>query len=315
MNRPQTPIYIYVLELEDKHYFIHRATDKFPVQIMIEFEIYYDFVKLHKPKQVVEKILETDIFQLDATVKRYMYEHGYAYVRGGSYSDVIMTKETEKFILNELINAETEYPEHEESYRYLLDEYFCKKWEYEDFLKEHEKVLENVSKYNIEKARNNEFQDIRRISSNYLNVQDIEWVRTYCMNVINDSMTTTTSQYSEFSMNNDKPLIQKYKYIVNILSHVYKHYIRLTGNENINVEFKHPNFLLDKFFYHPHKTHMANILPKLVEFCDSFRYFTNYVVNRMDECTFDVSSWGYDVEWRNSRKIYMLEMRKRSYCE
>jgi len=314
MNRQDTPIYIYVLELEDKYFFIHRATDKFPLQIMIEFEIYYDFVKEHKPKQLLEKILETDLFQLDATVKRYMYERGYNYVRGGSYTDIILSKETEKYLLNELENAEKEYPDHQESYQYLVDKYFCKNWENSDLLKEHETVLENIAKYEAEKAKNDEFQDIRRISMNYVNVEDIEWIRSYCKKVIEDTMTTQRTMQDDFIINKDKSAIQKYKKTLCILEHVYKHYTRITAtsNENINVEYKHPRFLLDKFFYHPHKTHMANIQPKLDEFCDSFRYFIQFVVNRMDECAFDVSSWGvYDVEWRNSRSIYMLEILKK----
>jgi hypothetical protein len=85
---------IYVVSLEQDRYFIHRSYGygKLEIELFNEFEYNYEFVKLFKPLYIIEILPEENGYHLDYMVKKYMLKYGMENVRGGSYSDVILSK-------------------------------------------------------------------------------------------------------------------------------------------------------------------------------------------------------------------------------
>jgi hypothetical protein len=282
-------------------------------------------VKLHKPVKIIEKKKEISIFDLDALVKEYMFEKGVIYVRGGSYIHEHLSEEAEQFLYNELSNAENEYPDpiHDHSYKELIDLYFCKTWTLLEIEQEKKRIIENFEKYKKENAKykqifNNDPIDTKSKKSmqqkhktNHLNIthlHDIEWLRNYCTSVHNESSVFIDHKcrYEATNPNN-----KKYIKMLPVLKHVYRMYLKYSNSKS-DVEYLYPRFMLDDFFYHRHRVHLPFIQDQIDAFCNAYRLFTLYVLNRIDECAYDICTWNYDIEWQTSRSIYMLETLKQN---
>jgi hypothetical protein len=288
---------------------------------MLEFEIYYDFVKKHKPLRILEKIHELYPTHLDAVVKEHMYMRGYGYVRGGSYCDEILSSETEKLLHLEMNNAEKnaekEVSDHRLSYEKLLQKYFfynrktpeCgekanlfnteTKRSLEGILVEKKRVLDDFKKYTIEKKRFMKLnQHANWLYSSYLN-ETVDWLRRTCTT----TCTTTNATKDENIVKYRKilPLLKK-------LDGLYKTLRKGDLQQNHIKWCKHPEFILDDFFYHRHRVHLPRSIDDVNQLCDSFQYMANWVLNRMDEYRYDMSTWDYDIEWTTPRAIYMLEI-------
>ena len=109
---------LYIIKLEQDKYLIHFDNEKTDKEIILECEIYYDYAKKYKPLSIIEKNNLLDFFDIDKTVKYYMYLYGYANVRGGSYIDEELPDYLEK-----TLNKELDFLEKEElDYSYLLNE-------------------------------------------------------------------------------------------------------------------------------------------------------------------------------------------------
>ena len=64
------------------------------------------FTSLYKPISLIDNFLETNEFEEDNTVKRYMKIHGFENVRGGSYSNIHLTESQIETINREITHAD-----------------------------------------------------------------------------------------------------------------------------------------------------------------------------------------------------------------
>lgn len=93
---------IYVLKLENNKYYVGRSEN---IQDRIEAHIQgqgSEYTKKYKVKKVVEIIETEDMFEEDKVTKRYMSKYGIDNVRGGSYSNIELSKETKEFLKKEI---------------------------------------------------------------------------------------------------------------------------------------------------------------------------------------------------------------------
>jgi hypothetical protein len=306
-------IYIYVLLLEDNYYFIHHAYNRSDEQVMQEFEIHYDFLKLHRPIRVLDVMLEKDELHLDSVVKEYMYDHGYAYVRGGSYTNPELTPAEELVIDKELNTIAREYPpSHASTYNYLLANYIDREWKsVAELENEYRELKMEFAKYEDEKKQldgieiyltNNESAGGAKKHEKRLDlciISEIEQLRDFCK-IRGDDFRKVTKEWTD-----------KYQTLLPKIQHIVIKYAELCDSpcnkyaKYVNIP---PQFFMDPFFY----VYEFSPLPKRTSeeidaFFESILYFANWTICRIQEYTFNVHSYAYDIEWLYPRIFYVLE--------
>lgn len=301
-------LYIYVILLEDNHYFIHHANEQSPDKILLEFEICYDFLKIHKPISIIETILETDELQLDYIVKQYMYRYGYGYVRGGSYTNVELSSTESLFIERELTESVREYPDkHEYSYEYIYNNYITREWKsVEEINDEYNKLKNEFEKYQQEKIKLDAIEIIDSLSkirmNNYV-LCEIELLRDYCK-------YKSISNTNDYIWNNYNMQL-KYREILPKIKHIMKTYVEKCEFPTTNLKYVkymhvYPHFFLDTFFYTYDFSPQCDY-SKVDEKFDAILFFANWVLNRIEEDKFHVNSYHYDIKWLYPRILYLLE--------
>jgi predicted GIY-YIG superfamily endonuclease len=96
---------IYILQLENQCYYVGRS-DNVDQRIQQHFDGQGSaWTKLHKPVRVENIISNSDVFDEDKYVKKYMQEHGIDKVRGGSYSQTDLDDNTLAMLQKELDGA------------------------------------------------------------------------------------------------------------------------------------------------------------------------------------------------------------------
>ena len=84
-------MYFYLIKLDNNKYYILYSTSKtFDIKELMTFEA-IDWVLINKPIVIVKKILYTGHYNVNDYVLEYMNIYGKDYVRGGDYSDVILS--------------------------------------------------------------------------------------------------------------------------------------------------------------------------------------------------------------------------------
>jgi len=300
-------IYIYVILLEDNHYFIHHTYKKSYDQVLLEFEIYYDYLKIYRPVRVLDVIQEKDELHLDAVVKEYMYNYGYAYVRGGTYTNTELSKTEESFILRELKETTREYPNrHIISYDYLLEKYINREWKsHEEFQQEYSRLKSEFAKYQQEKMRRDALEVYApKKTITEIFIIELEKLRDFCRTRGKD-YTKVSTEYTTLYANvlpKIRHVIQKYMDTCAFPCDKYAKYMNLF-----------PHFFMDPFFYTysfaPCPVYLTDVT-EIDAFFEAILYFANWVVCRIQELTFDVNSYHYDIEWLYPRIFYVLKNNK-----
>ena len=94
-------IHIVILELENNCFFIGKTNDLL-FNINKYNRNFNDFTIKNKPIKIHEFKENCNIYELDITVKIYMNKYGINNVRGGSYCDLILSKEQISILEKEL---------------------------------------------------------------------------------------------------------------------------------------------------------------------------------------------------------------------
>lgn len=112
---------LYVLQLQRNRIFVYYNSSVIRdslADIQRECLFLYDFTKKYPVESIIETITNCRFDQVNQTVKQYMILYGMDYVRGGSYSDIDLSKEQVAFI-----NAELSYNNHITSSEIILELY------------------------------------------------------------------------------------------------------------------------------------------------------------------------------------------------
>jgi hypothetical protein len=308
---------IYVLKLEDNKYFIHHEidSDKDFEKIMIECEIYYDYLKKYKPISIIETIFFTDNLDIDKTVKQYMYLYGFNNVRGGSYLEEKIPDYSEK-----TLNTELEFIDNNEKECLNILEEILNNYEYknyktvEEIHNEMDGIKKEFIKYKDEKEK---FEKLNffLVNNNKYNMQnfipeDMEWLYEICLLNSNKNIKNYNKEINNILNSN---YVKKYKKILIYLKRLYNIFEEndLFSKHNIDktIYLKHPFFLFDGFLFN---THNKN-LEELSKTCKTFQHMGNIIFNKIKENEFDIMSYGYGYEWKTSRIIFILEKKIKLY--
>ena len=287
--------------------------NKTDAQIMLEAELYYDYLKKYKPVNIIKKIEQADPFDLDKYVKQYMICFGCKNVRGGSYIDEILPQFQEDALIREFETAAYDKLQHMDEVYSISNNYTnhfsCSVSDISQIQKKKALLNYNMQTYLTEKRALADLQ----IETDVL--EDVLWLKTIVL-----SYHTKIPSISQ----EDKA---KYRCLVVSLKHIYTIYTQIlaklphckfcenypTCNSPCNIFIKYPELLLDDFFFHFNRTHLATSVQSGEHLCNMYEYFINTIINKMQEKQFDVSSWDSAIEWTTPRKIYLLDKIAQSF--
>ena len=295
---------IYVFQLEKSRYFLYSGeSDKTDAETMLSAEIQYDFLQKYRPIKVLKKIKSTGMFDLDNHVKQYMIIVGYQNVRGGSYIEEELSPQQEELLMKEL-NTASNYPNaHALLIKELIRNYAAITMSKKDILLEKKRVETNYARYKKEKT---EFDNIQKVDPEGF-LKDLVWLKKTAFTNIEYCENKELKTYL-FSIIN-KEQRARYLQIIEKIKQIYQLFCCLTKKSmsEYPAYIKHPEFLLDDFFYHWRNVSSCTSIEHLENFCNVYEYFTNTIINRMDEYQFDINTWENDIEWKTPRILYLLD--------
>lgn len=303
---------IYILKLQQNKYFIHFGDMKKDKQIMIECEIYYDYVKKYKPLSVMEILLLTNFLDIDKTVKKYMSIYGYDNVRGGSYIDEILPKHLEKTLNHEFRLVEREHLEWVNQFKEIIEKYQDKKYEsLEEIDREIDGINQENIQYTFEKQKFEKYAfflvNNEKLSMKDFVPEQMTWLYECCL----------------LNFNNDNPIVmfnhlqlnyfQKYRNLLIFLKQLNQIFQENELFSKFGIEkhiyLKYPEFLFDGFIYNTHSKDIHSIL----KITKTYEFMGNILCNILMEQEFDVLSYGIGYEWKFPRILYILEKKRQNF--
>lgn len=255
-------------------------------QLFLETEMRFPFVRTYKPMYIESRLEIDNLFDIDKQVKYYMLLYGIEYVRGGSYSDIILDDYLERTLMREFdtISRADEIPPDVTD---LIYKYAFEDLESATIEKEKCVLKENLVDFRKE-----------RCIYHYLRIQpiDFDWLKNTCYNQFGMSSYLQKQIYNENC--------EKYGHILRTLRKIYECacYLEIPDCELDNVFIQYPQFILDAFIYN----HRHMDVNKMEWICKTYQYMTSYIENRATEAKFDVDSWGKDFEWRTESALFLL---------
>lgn len=305
--------YVYVIELEHHYYFIHTSTETNPDKIFLNCEIYYDFIKKHRPVRILKQFLLENEFFVDATVKEYMFSYGIHFVRGGSYIDEILTPFQMGTIRNEFDIIERGLL-YENELNSIISHYSIEYDSLEEVVKVSEEIEKHYQEYLFEKSRYDNMFPASFINKKTIvdiSTEDIDWLYDQYKTYYSDNRIE--SRLNPKNLDFSKGHIHKYRNILESLGHLYflsKNTTFFEDKQDIIQEYeiylKYPHFLFDSCIYH-HPFSGGNNSLDLDKICRIIKWMIDLVKNRIDEYKFDLSTYDTMIEWKVPRILYILE--------
>lgn len=293
---------IYCLELENARFFllVRRSPASNPIELFLEAVLTYEYVQQNKPLTIKGYWPETDPLHLDHLVKKYMLQYGVSQVRGGSYSDPLLTPEQQAFLTTELKGPQESFPE--EVIKDIIATYTRVLWSTEDYKKERERLLATRARFQCEYAHLVRLRslDIPKIRG------ELDWLLHYCKGPSEPPSRPTHRIWSPVIT----PLIARYRQMLPTLRDIYS-FMTLSGKplsitDDSMVPLQYPQFLLDNFFYGSSGTNEAKQLIR--QLCEAYQTFVTTWENRLAEAEFDIASWGDYADKRFSVALSIMDL-------
>lgn len=286
---------IHCLNLESNRIFLYACSQNDESEhsdehILLEAEIYYNYLQKYKPISIIKKIEMTiDDELLDIYVKENMICGINAVHEEHCCSQDVTSFKSDK--IRHCKNANNEHVEN------LITKYLCKNRTMEEILFEKQELENTLEKYKKEK------QELENISIDGSQIiEDIRWIKETCsrnMN-INDNENKFINKNK-----NKKENANRYENILLSLNQVYVIFSTCSKNTS-DIHVKYPKFLLDDFFYHWHRTHLEEYMKEVEIFCSIYEEMTNAIMQKMKEIESNIKTYDDDLEWKISRALYML---------
>jgi hypothetical protein len=301
MDYSKIPYNLYVIRLEDERYFIHVQSaetlyDANPDKIMNNCVLLYDYVKQYKPKEIADIVYQIDFLYIDRFVLNYMQMYGIDYVRGGSYTDLVLP-EYLLLSLSDQFKTMTSLPYEIQS------------------------KINNIDTIQVEKpekpeksAKSN--QEIQQLKDHHKSINEFDYIKTkdeliwlkhHILDILDMDILYSSSQNGQLLPLKDAKihkqsvhkryteLLQKMKR----LPYIYEKVLNFTGKE-INPTFidkrtqiylKNPEFAFDNFVYHANTPNYKRIdSDEWAKHFGIIEHLFYIIYNHLCEVEFDISN-------------------------
>ena len=297
-------MFLHIILLEKDKLFLHVSTnDKVDMHIVLtECELINEYLSKYKPIRIIETISICQDDEINYFVKKYMKFYGIDNVRGGSYSNELLTVDERKFITeetNQILNVKklqcnliedilTKYTEidnwsNDKIYKILLE---CKKQE---------------EKYNNEKQMLHNFTvGIDNTLITRVILADLKWILNHCGKTIKLEGTYTTTD----------EIIEKYKEIVMKIKSMYIIFTKYLDERNTyepEIYLSNPELLLDQYFYQSNIEYCINKYDSVCKYIEMCEFMTYCIICKIQGYEFDVKSYPNNFEMSNTYEIKFLE--------
>jgi hypothetical protein len=101
--------YIYALELSNNKWFIYTTKNENSNEVYLNSKLRYEYISNNLPIISHQQVQITDVLDVNYFVKKYMRLYGIDNVRGGSYSDNILSVNVKTFLQNEIKDSFNNY--------------------------------------------------------------------------------------------------------------------------------------------------------------------------------------------------------------
>tara|TARA_Y100000389_G_C17416536_1_gene494085 strand:- start:527 stop:1492 length:966 start_codon:yes stop_codon:yes gene_type:complete len=101
--------YIYALELSNNKWFIYTTKNQNSNEVYLNSKLRYEYISNNLPIISHQQVQITDVLDVNYFVKKYMRLYGIDNVRGGSYSDNILSVNVKTFLQNEIKDSFNNY--------------------------------------------------------------------------------------------------------------------------------------------------------------------------------------------------------------
>lgn len=296
-------IFLYMISLENNCFFLYHSVEKTSYEIMLECELIYDFAKWNKPLLIMQTYPINNLFEISYYVKYYMNIYGYEKVKGGVYTEYLPPMSYEELACYEMdyLMRHLDWSDEankiikEYAYRPLnKSEVEGKKKELQEDMVNYMKDLATLEKHRGSSLKNRD--DHIQIDDSLLDY--VDWIR----HISKNGKPEDAKGYLSMLEQTDKRAI--YQETIKRMRIVYDIYTEIAGELTVSDEpyIKYPQFIFDTFVY-PSSTSAKPSQINAEKICDKYEYMINYLINRIAEYEFHISTYPQNMFSR----IYLLD--------
>jgi hypothetical protein len=298
---------IYFIELENQKYFLHLSLPIYEEFLFKEIQFTFDFVKNNPPIQTLLILDIKDELEINYFVKFFMRHYGINNVRGGNYTDEILSDNIVGFLKKEINAKFSDYQIYFDNFKNILTNYDSNQFDNEQY-----NILTNQILVYINKKKLYSFLFKNRNINNLKKIfDDFEWIQQEVEYVINKhklgllNYNLLNKNYSSLQY---KQILKNFKNIINIYFLLNEEQLNIYLNPYLRtkissikkydnfelISLKNPEFLLDNFFYHNRIIHNWNNeicdkqINKINDFINNLKNISYTVLNLIDELEFDI---------------------------
>jgi hypothetical protein len=299
---------IYVIELENGKWFLHATRpNNDPYYIMMECEILNNFAQQNKPKRVAEKMPINDVLDIDLYVKKFMKIYGVDNVRGGNYSAAVLSNQILEFLRNEIFFDDSKYQNNSVFIETIVESYRKNSaWKKEDIENEKKRLVFDLVEFQKTQKKYNDI----RYSGGYEIAREFLYDLDWMLLMIED---TKQNEIFNFSLRKHSAYkVEKYTNVIRGMRLISAKYFSLEkcvdAYDECYIYYKNPEFIFDRFFYHPHTIiDWTNVCEEAEKLLKTFRHFLIFIMNRVDEYEFDLSTYSDNIEETTKYVLKYLE--------
>jgi hypothetical protein len=292
-----------MISLENNCFFLYHSVEKTSYEIMLECELIYDFAKWNKPLLIMQTYPINNLFEISYYVKYYMNIYGYEKVKGGVYTEYLPPMSYEELACYEMdyLMRHLDWSDEankiikEYAYRPLnKSEVEGKKKELQEDMVNYMKDLATLEKHRGSSLKNRD--DHIQIDDSLLDY--VDWIR----HISKNGKPEDAKGYLSMLEQTDKRAI--YQETIKRMRIVYDIYTEIAGELTVSDEpyIKYPQFIFDTFVY-PSSTSAKPSQINAEKICDKYEYMINYLINRIAEYEFHISTYPQNMFSR----IYLLD--------
>lgn len=307
---------VYALELSHKKWFIYVSSEHDIKDVYLKSQLQHEYIANHLPILSHNLTNIHDVLDIDYFVKKYMRMYGINNVRGGSYSNEILSSNTKEVLENE-INAS--FNDYNQCIDTSIDDYKKISLWSSDKIKETKKeLLRKKELFTIENEQYNTLQKPFHNSNNTISRQlivDFNWLNNTVNELINDYITV----YQETNNIMDEEV---YEVSIDIQDKYTSFKEKIYGlNQRFYETYEGENYLYSTY---DEINNYINTLEPFFLIIDEYIDFNSVVSNKynvlkqveymiyslitlLDEYIFDVNSYPENFTFITNWKLQQLE--------